>query len=119
MAPGSRLQGIVVTVLGAILGYFSILQPLHAAYSRADQIAWLSNFAFLSPPLIILGLLATIFPSMTTEKTFLLKSKDSLSLYGWMLVIAMLIIGFGTYYLVNQQFAALGYHGGSLTDIPR
>lgn len=119
MTPGSRLQGIVVTILGTILGYLSILQPLHAAYSRVDQIAWLSNFSFLSPPLIILGVLATIFPSMTTEKTFLLKSKDSLSLYGWVLVIALLIVGFGTYYLVNQQFVAYGYHGGSLTDIPR
>jgi hypothetical protein len=119
MKPGSRLQGIVITLLGLVLGYFSIVQPLLAANSRVDQIAWLSNFAFLSPPFIILGILATIFPSMTTDKTFLLKSKDSLSLYGWVLVIVMLIIGFGTYYLVNQQFAALGYHGGSLTDISR
>lgn len=119
MRPGSRLQGIVITLLGVILGYLSIVQPLDAAYSRVDQIAWLSNFAFLAPPLIILGVLATIFPSMTTEKTFLLKSKEALSLYGWVFVIALLIVGSGTYYLVNRQFAALGYHGGSLTDTSR
>jgi hypothetical protein len=34
---------------------------------------------------------------------------NKLSVAGWALVIVLLIIGFGTYYLLDQQISSLGY----------
>ena len=80
---GSRWQGILILFVGFFIGYISIVEPLQEAYAHVAKISWAGEFSWLSPPLILLGVLAIIFPSMTTNNTFLLKSKDKLSLAGW------------------------------------
>lgn len=108
---GSRLQGIFILILGLAAGYFSIVLPLQQAYSKAPEIYSTFKLAFLSPALVILGILATIVPSMTSDKTFLLSGPKTLSFAGWILVIALLIVGIGTYYLLHQRLSSLGYNG--------
>ncbi|MBU6474285.1 MAG: hypothetical protein KGL66_10920 [Alphaproteobacteria bacterium] len=106
---GSRLQGVLITVVGVVAGYFSIVMPLQQAFAQAPEISWAGQYAFLSPPLILLGILAIIWPSMTTNKTFLLKAKDKLSVQGWIVVVALAALGAGTALAVNHQLTALGY----------
>jgi hypothetical protein len=108
---GSRLQGVVILVLGLLAGYFAIVLPLQEAYSHTPEISMYFKFAFLSPALILLGILAIIFPSLTTNQTFLLKSHNKLSVAGWALVVALAVLGFGTYYLLDLQISLLGYSG--------
>jgi len=106
---GSRLQGLVILIAGLALGYFSIIRPLQQANGHAPEVSWSFKLAFLSPGLVILGILATIVPSTTTDQTFLLKAPNKLSLVGWFLVIALAIVGFATYYLLDRQLGSLGY----------
>ena len=106
---GSRLQGLFILILGLAAGYFSIILPLQQAYSRAPEIYSTFKWAFLSPALVILGILAIIVPSVTSDHTFLLSGQKKLSFAGWILVIVLLLVGFGTYYLLQQQLSSLGY----------
>jgi hypothetical protein len=46
---------------------------------------------------------------MTTDQSFILRGPNKFSFAGWILMIAMLIVGFGTYYLLDQQIDPLGY----------
>lgn len=107
---GSRLQGIFILILGLAAGYFSIVLPLQQAYSKAPEIYSTFKWAFLSPVLVILGVMAIIVPSMTSDQTFLLSGPKTLSLVGWIFVIALLIVGIGTYYLLHQRLSSLGYN---------
>jgi hypothetical protein len=102
----SRIRGVLLLILGAVAGYFAIVRPLQQAYGNAPEISMYFKFAFLSPTLALLGLLMIIFPN--SEQVFL-KSQNRLSLAGWFLVAVLAIIGFGTWYLLDQQIASLGY----------
>lgn len=106
---GSRLKGLLLLILGLVIGYFSIVLPLQEAYSKAPKISMYFKFAFLSPALICLGILAIIVPSTLTDQSFMSSGPNKLSVAGWALVIVLLIIGFGTYYLLDQQINSLGY----------
>lgn len=109
LRPGSRIQGVLLLIIGVVAGYFSIYLPLKEAQEHAQEISLAGHFAFLSPPLILLGILAIIFPSMTTNDTFLLKSKDKLSAAGWLVVLALTVLGGATYFFVSHQLALMGY----------
>jgi hypothetical protein len=109
---GSRLQGVLLLGFAAAASYVSIVLPLQEAYARAQKIEWGAHFAFLSPPMALLGILVILFPSMTTNDTFLLKSKDRLSLAGWIVLAALLAFGAGGYFLINSQLQSLGYVDG-------
>jgi uncharacterized membrane protein len=106
---GSRLQGLLILILGLAAGYFSIVRPLQQAYEKAPEITLSYKFAFLAPALLILGIVALIAPSVTTDQSFILREPNKLSFVGWIFVIALAIAGFGTFYLMDQQISALGY----------
>lgn len=106
---GSRLQGIAMLVVGLAIGYFSIVRPLQQAYDHASEVSLSFKAAFLSPVLVLLGILATIVPSVTTDQSFILKSPNKLSFSGWVLLIVMAIVAFGTYYLLDRQIGLMGY----------
>ena len=106
----SRLQGLSILIVGLAIGYFSVIRPLQQAYSHAPEISRSFKLAFLSPILVILGTLAIIVPSVTTDQTFILRAPNKLSVAGWILVIALAIVGFGTYYLLDQTLGSLGYN---------
>jgi hypothetical protein len=107
---GSRLQGLFALILGLAFGYFSIIRPLQQAYSKAPDVSLSFKFAFLSPALVILGILAIIVPSVTTDQSFILRAPNKLSFAGWILLIVVLIVASGTYYLLDQQISLLGYN---------
>ena len=107
---GSRLQGLFMLILGLGFGYFSIVLPLQEAYSNAPKISLYFKWAFLSPALVLLGILAVIVPSMTTDQSFMLRAPNKLSVAGWILLIVVLIVSAGTYYLLDQQISSLGYN---------
>jgi uncharacterized membrane protein len=106
---GSRLQGVLLVILGLVIGYFSVVLPLQEAYSKAPKISLYFKFSFLSPALILLGILAIVVPSVLTDQSFMSRGPNKLSVAGWALVVVLLIIGFGTYYLLDQQINSLGY----------
>ena len=106
---GSRLQGVGILILGLVLAYFSIVLPLQQAYSKAPEISLYFKFAFLSPALILGGILTIIVPSVTTDQSFLMRSHNKLTVAGWALVAGLAVVGFGTYYLVVQKINSLGY----------
>ena len=107
---GSRLQGLFILLLGLVIGYFSIIRPLQQAYSHAPNLSLSFKLAFLSPALILLGILAIIVPNVTTDQSFILRSPNKLSFAGWILLIAVAIVAFGTYYLLDRQISSLGYN---------
>jgi hypothetical protein len=106
---GYRVRGVLLVILGLVAGYFSIVLPLQEAYSKAPTISLYFKFAFLSPALILLGILAVTVPSVLTDQSFMMRAPNKLSVAGWALVVVLLIIGFGTYYLLDQQIDSLGY----------
>jgi hypothetical protein len=106
---GSRLQGMTMLVVGLALGYFFIIRPLQQAYDHASEVSLSFKLAFLSPVLVLLGILAIIVPSVTTDQSFILKSPNQLSFSGWVLLIVMAIVAFGTYYLLDRQIGLMGY----------
>jgi hypothetical protein len=106
---GYRVRGVLLVILGLVAGYFSIVLPLQEAYSKAPTISLYFKFAFLSPALILLGILAVTVPSVLTDQSFMMRAPNKLSVAGWALVVVLLIIGFGTYYLLYQQIDSLGY----------
>jgi hypothetical protein len=106
---GSRLQGLLMLIIRLAIGYFSIIRPLQQAYSNAPNISVSFKLAFLSPVLVLLGILAIIVPSMTTDRSFILSGPNKLSFAGWALLIVVAIVAFGTYYLLDQQISSLGY----------
>ncbi len=106
---GSRLQGLVILVVGLAAGYFSIIRPLQQAYGNAPQISLSFKFAFLSPVLVLVGILAVAVPSVTTDQSFILSGPNKLSFAGWVLLIVLALVAFGTYYLLDQQVGSLGY----------
>jgi hypothetical protein len=106
---GSRLQGTTMLVVGLAIGYFSIIRPLQQAYDHAPEVSLSFKLAFLSPALALFGILAIIVPSITTDRSFMMKGPNKLSFYGWMLVIVMAIVAFGTYYLLDQKIGSMGY----------
>lgn len=107
---GSRLQGLLLLIVGLALGYFSIILPLQQAYSHAPKISLYFKWAFLSPVLVLLGILAIIIPSVTADQSFILRGPKKLSFAGWILLIVLAIVAFGTYYLLDQQINSLGYN---------
>lgn len=106
---GSRLKGVLLIVVGLVGAYFSIVLPLQEAYSHAPNLSLYFKFAFLSPALIVLGILATAVPSTLTDYSFLTSAPNKLSAAGWMVVIGLAAVGFGTYYLLEQHIASMGY----------
>jgi hypothetical protein len=106
---GSRLQGLVMLIFGVAIGWISIVRPLQQAHSNAPEISFSVKLAFLSPVFVLLGILAIIVPSVTTDQSFILKSPNKLSVAGWILLIVIAIVAFGTYYLLDQQISSLGY----------
>jgi|HubBroStandDraft_1064217.scaffolds.fasta_scaffold198151_2 hypothetical protein len=106
---GSRLQGLLMLIVGLAIGYFSIIRPLQQAYSNAPEISLSFKLAFLSPVLVLLGILAIIIPNVTTDQSFILSGPSKLSFAGWILVIVLAIVAFGTYYLLDQQISSVGY----------
>jgi hypothetical protein len=107
---GSRLQGLFILILGFAAGYFSIVLPLQQAHSKAPEIYSTFKWAFLSPALVILGILAIIVPSVTSDQSFLLSGPKKLSFAGWIVVVALLIVGVATYYLLERELSSLGYN---------
>jgi hypothetical protein len=107
---GSRLQGLVILIAGLAIGYFSIIRPLQQAYSKAPEVSLSFKLAFLSPVLVLLGILAIIVPSATTDQSFILSGPGKLSVAGWVLVIVQAIVTFATYYLLDHQIGSLGYN---------
>ena len=107
---GSRLQGITMLVVGLAIGYFSIIRPLQQAYNHEPEISLYFKWGFLSPALVLLGILAIIVPSVTTDQSFILKTPNKLSFAGWVLLIIVAAVAFGTYYLLDQQISSLGYN---------
>jgi hypothetical protein len=107
---GSRLQGLFILILGLAAGYFSIILPLQQAYSNAPKISLYFKWAFLSPALVLLGILAIIVPSVTTDQSFILSGPNKVSFAGWILLIVVSMVAFGTYYLLDQQISSLGYN---------
>jgi len=107
---GSRLQGLFILILGLVIGYFSIIRPLQQAYSHAPNLSLSFKLAFLSPALILLGILAIIVPNVTTDQSFILRAPNKLSFAGWILLVAVAIVAFGTYYLLDRQISSLGYN---------
>ena len=105
----ARLRGVLIVILGLVAGYFSIVLPLQEAHSHAPNISLYFKFAFLSPPLIFLGILTIIVPNVMTGHSFMMRSPTKLSVAGWVLVAGLAIVGFGTYYLLDQQISSLGY----------
>ena len=106
---GSRLQGLLMLAVGLAIGYFSIIRPLQQDYGKAPEVSLSFKLAFLSPVLVLLGILAIIVPSVTTDQSFILKEPNKLSVAGWILLIVVAIVAFGTYYLLDQQLSSVGY----------
>jgi len=106
---GSRLQGLLMLIVGLAIGYFSIIRPLQQAYGKVPEVSLSFKLAFLSPVLVLFGILAIIVPSVTTDQSFILKEPNKLSVAGWILLIVVAIVAFGTYYLLDQQLSSVGY----------
>jgi len=114
LSPGAaRIIGVLLILCAAVLIYLSIYLPLHQARAHAAHLTVSDRGVWLPPDMVLIGLLVIVFPKVTTFDTVLVNQKKKLSLVGWLLVAALLVIGFGVQLWFNSQLKALGYDAWS------
>ena len=106
----SRLVGIFLLIIGLLVSYFEIVQPLQEAAQGARRVTWTDNWSFMGVLCGLLGISVTIYPKMLSENSIFFKNKSKLSLFGWLMLAILVGATLALTSLFHHQFAKYGYH---------
>ena len=106
----SRLVGIFLLIIGLLVSYFEIVQPLQEAAQGARRVTWTDNWSFMGVLCGLLGISVTIYPKMLSENSIFFKNKSKLSLFGWLMLVILVGATLALTSLFHHQFAKYGYH---------
>jgi hypothetical protein len=101
-----RLSGIIALVSGLILICFNVIAPLVKASNRADKIYISHAVVVITPFALVFGLIYTIGGQKVTP---ILGHPQRLSKWGWVLAIAMFVIGQLVDYQFTKTLRGFGY----------
>lgn len=102
----TRLGGVLVLALGAVIGWYFILGPLHQAQAGAPTVRYSLKAMVLVPGCLVFGL-AFLFGG--DKLPYRDAERKRLTPIGWVLVAIFAAVAALCYWWFKQQFAALGY----------
>ena len=103
-----RVGGLLISLMALVLGKFTIYDVLAAARAGASQVNYSLKGVLLSVVFFEMGLAMMIFGQAVHTLKNPLTGK--LSLFGWLMVLAMFVPAGAAYYWFQLQLAQLGYH---------
>jgi len=101
-----RLGGLVALGLGLATAWWGILSPLEAARAQAPEVHYDIKLFVLAPLLLIFGLFFLLVGDRVPYRN---PEQRKLTVVGWILMAVVAVAAFGSYFLLKQQFSALGY----------
>jgi hypothetical protein len=101
-----RLGGLLALGVGLALAWWGILSPLEAARAHAPQVSYDIKLFVLAPLVIVFGLFFLLAGDRVPYRK---PAEQKLTTVGWILMAVVTVAAFGSYVLLKQQFAALGY----------
>lgn len=104
----TRLGGLLVLAIGAVIGWFFILGPLHQAQAGASTVRYSLKAMVLVPGCLVFGLGYLLGGDRLVYHDAQRKRPTPA---GWALIAAFLVLAALFYWWFKQQFAALGYGG--------
>jgi hypothetical protein len=117
----ARLAGALAMIAGLALGYFLILRPLQEARAGVPELSWGGSYGFISPMLLLVGVVGIFFPGLFAlmESPRIVKPSGNLTGFGVAVAFAIILPIIGLCFWVNgyveHQFQQLGYVEGRLT----
>ncbi len=102
----ARLGGLLVLAIGALIGWFFILGPLHEAQAGAATVRYSLKAMVLVPACLVFGL---AFLVRGNKLAYHDAQRKRLTPTGWMLTALFAVLAALFYWWFKQQFAALGY----------
>ncbi|WP_426399647.1 hypothetical protein ACN9M1_25505 [Ralstonia sp. R-29] len=104
----TRLGGVLTLILGAAIGWFFILGPLHEAQAGAPSVRYSLKAMVLVPACLVFGLAFLVGGDKLAYRD---AQNKRLTPIGWGLVAVFGVVAALCYWWFKQQFAALGYAG--------
>ena len=104
----TRLGGVLVLSIGAVIGWFFILGPLHEAQAGAPTVRYSLKAMVLVPACLVFGLAFLVGGDKLAYRD---AERKRLTPLGWVLVAIFAAAVALCYWWFKQQFAALGYGG--------
>ncbi|HWW12715.1 MAG TPA: hypothetical protein VN018_09370 [Brevundimonas sp.] len=101
-----RLGGLVTLALGLAASWWGIVTPLEAARAQAPEVHYDIKLFVLAPLLLIFGLFFLLVGDRVPYRN---AEERKLTTVGWILMTVVAVAAFGSYFLLKQQFATLGY----------
>ena len=104
----TRLGGVLVLSIGAVIGWFFILGPLHQAQAGAPTVRYSLKAMVLVPACLVFGLAFLVGGDKLAYRD---AERKRLTPLGWVLMVIFAAAAALCYWWFTQQFAALGYGG--------
>jgi hypothetical protein len=101
-----RLIGLVLLVVGAVLGYFCVYEPLEAAGRQAAEVSLEMKGAILFPLAVGMGLAYLILGSAATA---VFGTREKPSVLAYVSAIVLVLLGVGLYFWLQFTLEAQGY----------
>ncbi|MBP2562002.1 hypothetical protein J2857_004793 [Neorhizobium galegae] len=102
-----RLGGLLVLLVGAVVGWSAIWQPLHQAQLGADTVAWMPRIVVLLAVCVVFGLYFLVtgnrYPYRDAERS-------TLTTAGWILFAITAAAGLGGFFWMDMTLKSLGYN---------
>ncbi|HXD85626.1 MAG TPA: hypothetical protein VN641_03975 [Urbifossiella sp.] len=104
-----RVIGVVILVVGGLLSYICVYQPLHDAQSGAESVSVSAKGSILAP-LCLVGLL---YIAMGERVVNVMGTREKPKPAAYAICAVLGVLGVGLYILVRAKLEALGYdfHG--------
>jgi hypothetical protein len=104
-----RLGGVLSLAIGLATTWWGVLLPLAAARAHAPEVSYNSKAFVLAPLAIVFGL---FFLLVGDKVPYRRPEAQNLTTAGWILMAVVAVASAASFFLLQQQFSALGYQPG-------
>lgn len=105
--PGyERVVGVLALAVAGFTGYFKVWSPLRDAMRGALSIEYSVTLIVLSPALLVLGLIYTVFGS---RASLVLGKPNQPTHWGYVFAGVLGLLGYGFFLLFEEAVRAFGY----------
>ncbi|MCC7055356.1 MAG: hypothetical protein IT355_18935 [Gemmatimonadaceae bacterium] len=101
-----RMGGLLLVVLSLAVAWWGIWQPYQAALAHQPDVRFHLKVFVLVPAAFAFGLFFILFGNTMPYRN---TAKGTFTIAGWVLMLVVTAVAFGTYSWLKAQFAGLGY----------